>query len=139
MTLFRRERPVPHQNASACEITDLRAIRAICHRGADLVIENLALRQQLAVLKKERPRPPLGDTDRALWVALRKSWPGCPLWMSRLVIVNADTVARWNRHRFHDTGLGSPRGAIQAGLVSTPRFVELIRMMAQDGWGRFLA
>ncbi len=39
-----------------------RAIRAICRRRADLVIENLALRQQVTALKKERPRPPLEDT-----------------------------------------------------------------------------
>ncbi len=74
-----------------------RAIRAICRRRADLVIENLALRQQVAVLKRERPRPPLEDTDRAFWVVLRRSWPP---WVSRLLIVNADTVAKWNRERF---------------------------------------
>ena len=74
-----------------------RAIRAMCRRRADRVIENLALRQQVAALKKERPRPPLDDADRAFWVALRQSWPG---WASRLVIVNADTVARWNRDQF---------------------------------------
>ena len=74
-----------------------RAIRAMCRCRADLVIENLALRQQVTALKKERPRPPLEDTDRAFWVALRSSWPA---WASRLVIVNADTVARWNRDRF---------------------------------------
>ena len=74
-----------------------RAIRAMCRRRADLVIENLALRQQVAALKKEQPRPPLDDADRAFWVALRQSWPG---WASRLVIVNADTVARWNRDQF---------------------------------------
>jgi hypothetical protein len=59
--------------------------------------ENLALRQQVTALKKERPRPPLEDVDRAFWVALRQSWPA---WASRLVIVKADTVARWNRDRF---------------------------------------
>ena len=32
-----------------------RAIRAMCRRRADLVIENLALRQQVTALKKERP------------------------------------------------------------------------------------
>ena len=30
-------------------------VRAICRRRADLVIENLALRQQVAALKMERP------------------------------------------------------------------------------------
>ena len=74
-----------------------RAIRAMCRRRADLVIENLALRQQVTVLKKERPRPPLEDVDRAFWVALRESWPA---WATRLDIVKAGTVAEWNRGRF---------------------------------------
>ena len=49
------------------------AIRAMCRRRANLVLENLALRQQVTALKKERPRPALDDTDRAFWVALRNS------------------------------------------------------------------
>ena len=40
----------------------VRAIRAMCRRRADLVLENVALRQQVTALKKERPRPPLDDT-----------------------------------------------------------------------------
>ena len=59
-------------------------------------LKNLALRQQVAALKKERPRPPLDDADRAFWVALRQSWPG---W-ARGLVINAATVARWNRERF---------------------------------------
>ncbi len=73
------------------------ALRAIFRTREELLIENLALRQQVAALKKERPRPVLDDLDRAFWVALRASWPG---WASRLLIVNPDTVARWNRDRF---------------------------------------
>ena len=41
----------------------VRAIRAMCRRRADLVLENVALRQQVTALKKERPRPPLEDTE----------------------------------------------------------------------------
>jgi len=40
-----------------------RAIRVMCRRRADLVIENLALRQQVTALKQERPRPPLDAMD----------------------------------------------------------------------------
>ncbi len=42
-----------------------RARRAICRRRADLVMENLALRQQVTAFKKERPRPLLDHIDRA--------------------------------------------------------------------------
>ena len=75
----------------------VRALRAIFRTREELLIENLALRQQVAALKKERPRPVLDDLDRAFWVALRAAWPG---WTTRLVIVNPDTVARWSRDRF---------------------------------------
>ena len=78
-------------------ILSVRALRAIFRTREELLIENLALRQQVAALKKERPRSVLDDLDRAFWVALRASWPG---WATRLVIVSPDTVAKWNRDRF---------------------------------------
>ncbi len=65
------------------------AIRALFLSRADLLTENLALRQQLAALKRQRPRPPLDDVDRAFWVALRASWPG---WASRLLIFDRDST-----------------------------------------------
>jgi hypothetical protein len=45
-------------------------LRALFRSRAELVIENLALRQQAAVLKRKRPRPALENVDRAFWVAL---------------------------------------------------------------------
>jgi hypothetical protein len=86
----------------------------MCRRRGDVVIENLALQQQLTAMKKQRPRPTLEDVDRAFWVALRQSWPS---WTSRLVIVKADTVARWNRNDSGDTGHRSRADGIQGGLV----------------------
>src|SRR5271170_710365 len=40
----------------------------------DLLLENLALRQQLAVLKRRHSRPRLAATDRLFWVILRRFW-----------------------------------------------------------------
>ena len=45
-----------------------RVIRTMFQRRANLVLENLALRQQVTALKKERPRPLRKDLDRAVWV-----------------------------------------------------------------------
>ena len=42
----------------------------------DLVLENLALRQQLAVLAAKHPRPRLAARDRLFWVILRRCWTG---------------------------------------------------------------
>ena len=108
-------------------------LRALFRTREDLLIENLALRQQVIALKKKRPRPQLDDMDRAFWVALRASWPD---WANRLIIVNPDTVAKWHRHRFrrhwanisqHKPGSGRPR--VDAEIR------RLIRTMARDGWG----
>ena len=109
-----------------------RALRAMCRRRADLVIENLALRQQVAALKKERPRPPLDDADRAFWVALRQSWPG---WASRLVIVKADTVAQWNHDRFRRYWAKISRRRYLGRPRVDGEIRRLIRTMAQDDWG----
>src|SRR5213594_914709 len=62
-----------------------------------LALENLALRQQLAIYKRTMARPPLRRSDRLFWVALASVWAG---WRQPLMIVNPDTVLRWQRHRF---------------------------------------
>ena len=64
-----------------------------------LALENLALRQQLAVYKRTVTRPKLRTTDRLFWVALTRVWAG---WRQPLVIVTPDTVLRWQRRRFRE-------------------------------------
>lgn len=44
--------------------------RIFCTRQ-NLMLENLALRQQLAVLKRDHPRLRLGPLDKLLWVVAR--------------------------------------------------------------------
>ena len=74
-----------------------------------LALENLALRQQLAVYKRTMTRPPLRRTDRLFWVALARVWAG---WRRPLLIVTPDTVLRWQRRRFREywTKLSRPTG-----------------------------
>ncbi len=60
----------------------------------DLVLENVALRQQLAVYVRQSRRPKLRDRDRRFWSLLAHTWSG---WRSALVIVKPDTVVRWHR------------------------------------------
>ena len=59
-----------------------------------LLVENLALRQQLAVLKRRTPPPSLGNFDRLFWVVARRLWSG---WRRSLILVTPETVVR--RHR----------------------------------------
>jgi hypothetical protein len=64
-----------------------------------LALENLALRQQLAVYRRLAPRPRLGPADRLFWAGLARVWTG---WRRALVIVSPDTVLRWHRRRFRE-------------------------------------
>ena len=64
-----------------------------------LALENLALRQQLAVYTRTATRPKLRTTDRLFWADLAKVWTG---WRQPLVIVTPDTVLRWQRRRFRE-------------------------------------
>jgi hypothetical protein len=41
-----------------------------------LALENLALRQQLAVYKRTAPWPKLRTMDRLFWVGLARAWTG---------------------------------------------------------------
>jgi len=65
------------------------------HQG--LVFENLALRQQLAILKHRQGRPRLTDTDRLFWVVLSRIWSR---WQESLHIVQPGTVVRWHQQGF---------------------------------------
>ena len=51
-------------------------IRALLRDPRDLAVENLVLRQQLAVLKRKRKRPRLRKGDRIFWVWLSRLWTG---------------------------------------------------------------
>jgi hypothetical protein len=55
--------------------TFLAAIRVFFRSRADTSLEVLALRLQVAVLKRKRPRPSLNRLDRFFWTTLRYIWP----------------------------------------------------------------
>ena len=76
-----------------CFGTLVRLLRA----RRSLLLENLALRQQLAVLKRRHPRPRLDLLDKLFWVAGRRFWSG---WQQSLTAVTPETVVRWHRGGF---------------------------------------
>jgi hypothetical protein len=57
----------------------LGAVRVFFRSRSDTALEILALRQQVAVLKRQRPRPPLNSGDRFFWTALRTFGPVGPV------------------------------------------------------------
>jgi hypothetical protein len=54
-----------------------------------LLIENLALRQQLAVVKRRHPKSRIGLLDKLFWVGVRRVWSG---WKQSLIVVPPETV-----------------------------------------------
>ena len=71
-------------------------IRLFCSQKS-LLLENLALRQQLSVLKRRHPRPRLNFFDRLFWLLARQCWSG---WKQALLVVTPETVVRWHRAGF---------------------------------------
>ncbi|MEP6653181.1 MAG: hypothetical protein ABJA82_07465 [Myxococcales bacterium] len=96
-------------------------------------MENLALRQQLAVLLRRRPRPRLVWSDRIFWIALSRAWSR---WRKALVIVKPDTVVRWHRSAFRR--FWTWRSRRPAGRPPIDRHTrDLVRKMAKANslWG----
>jgi len=63
----------------------------------NLLLENLALREQLVVLKRRHPKPKLGLLDKLFWVAACQFWSH---WKESLLLVMPETVVRWHRAGF---------------------------------------
>ncbi len=108
-------------------------IRTLFASRAALMIENLALRQQLAVLQRERPKPRLRPLDRTFWILMRRLWFK---WTSCLLIVDPDTVVAWHRRGFR--WVWRWRSAKrQAGRPRITKEIRdlIIRMARENRWG----
>ena len=72
-------------------------LRLIFRSKQGIVLENLALRQQLAVQQRSIKRPKIKNTDRIFWVWLSRIWND---WRSALIIVKPPTVIGWHKKGF---------------------------------------
>src|SRR6202521_4762608 len=110
-------------------------ILRLFHSHCTLLLENLALRQQLAVLKRKHPRPKLAVFDRLFWVLARRFWSG---WKQALIVVTPETVVYWHRSGFALYWRAISRARRIVGRRSTPRQVRdlIFRMVvANPTWG----
>src|SRR2546428_3248794 len=60
----------------------------------EVVLENVALRQQLRALKRTTSRVRVRTRDRLFWIVLARVWRN---WRTALVLVQPETVVRWHR------------------------------------------
>ena len=72
----------------------LTLLRALFTPRLELVAENLALRQQLAMLNRTAKLPKLRPQDRLFWTTLARLWKN---WRSAVLIVKPETVIKWHR------------------------------------------
>ena len=101
----------------------------------DLLLENLALRQQLIVLTRRRPQPRFSARDRLFWVTLRRFWRG---WKQALILVQPETVVRWHRAGFKLYWTWLSRHRVHVGRKCVSREVRqlIFRMVAENPtWG----
>jgi len=112
----------------------LGALRAALGARTDLVLENLALRQQLALLRRRSKRPRFGRLDRLFWIWLSQRWAW---WREALNVVRPETVIRWHRQGFRAFWNWKSRHG-RAGRPSVDREIaKLVRTMALANplWG----
>ena len=100
---------------------------------ASLVAENLALRQQLAVLRRATPRPRLRPVDRAFWIVLSRAWAR---WAETVVLVKPEIVI--GRHRQGFVRFWARRSRCAGRPPVDPVIVELIVRMVRENptWSR---
>jgi putative transposase len=101
----------------------------------DLILENLALRQQLLALNAKRPRRRLSTLHKFFWIALRRLWSG---WKQSLVLVTPRTVVVWHRAGFRLYWRWLSRARRIGGRTRVSREIRalIVRMAAENPtWG----
>src|SRR5262249_137782 len=99
-----------------------------------LKVENLALRHQLAVLRRSAKRQKLITADRLLWAWLSQAWVD---WRLSLLILKPETVIGWHRKGFRMFWTWKVRRG-KPGRPTVPKDVrKLIRKLSRENplWG----
>ena len=111
----------------------LRSLPSGFQSHPQLMLENLALRHQLAVLKRTARKPKLRPADRLLWVGLRRCWPQ---WQHALLLFQPQTVIAWHRLGFRHFWRWKSRARGGRPSVDS-ELIALIRRMWQTNptWG----
>ena len=106
-------------------------VRGVFASRRNLVLENLALRHQLAMCRR---RPRIRNADRLLWGHLLRRWSG---WRATLVVLHPDTVVRWHRGGWRRYWLWKSRSASTGRRRIAQEARELIARIARENprWG----
>ncbi|HJT55053.1 MAG TPA: integrase core domain-containing protein [Ktedonobacteraceae bacterium] len=100
---------------------------------SELITENVLLRQQVIILKRQVKRPACTNTDRLLLVLLARL---VRTWQQALLIVQPDTLLRWHRELLRLYWKRKSKASSHTPKVAAET-IALIRQMATDNrlWG----
>jgi transposase InsO family protein len=109
------------------------ALSDLTRSRADLVAENVMLRQQLIVLKRQVKRPQLTNLDRIRLVLAARC---TQFWQQALFIVQPETLLRWHRDLIRRYWRRKSRNKGRKPRID-PETIALIRKMAKENhlWG----
>ena len=118
---------------SICKVLFL-LFRGLFISRTSLVLENLALRQQLAVQQRTIKQPKLKNKGRLFWAWFSQIWPA---WRSALIIVKPETVIKWHRQSFKLYWRWKSRSNKVGRPKISKQLRDLIRQMSQENptWG----
>jgi putative transposase len=118
---------------SVCKVLFL-LFRGFFVSRSDLILENLALRQQLTVQQRTIKRPKLKRKDRIFWAWLSRIWPQ---WKSALIVVKPETVIKWHRQGFKLYWRWKSRSKKVGRPKVKKEIRDLIRQMSRENptWG----
>jgi len=111
-----------------------RAVTLALRGHRELVLENLALREQLIVMNRATSRRHLQAPDWLSWIALRRLWTN---WRTALVIVRPDTVVGWHRDWLRRRWIRRSRRRTNGRPLVSREVRTLVREMATANtlWG----
>jgi Crp-like helix-turn-helix domain len=86
------------------------------HSRESLLIENLVLRQQLAVFKRKQIRPRLATMDKCFWIVVRRYWSS---WKTALIGTHMELTQ--HLHVYRESATSALGELKKAGIIETGR------------------
>ncbi len=112
-----------------------RFVHSLFRSQRQLILENLALRQQVVMLRQSVKKPRPSVADKLFWIIFTRYVDG---WRKILYGLHPDTVVRWHRQGFRLYWRWKSRSQKPGRPTIDAALRKLIREMqaANIGWGR---
>lgn len=128
--LFRLQECIKSWIKPATPVLIIDLLSDLTHSRTDLIVENVLLRQQLIILKRQIKRPQLSNPDRIRLVLLSHF---TKFWKQTLHVIQPDTLLSWHRNLFRNYWRRKSQGRPRVASETT----ALIRRMVKENklWG----